>query len=299
MARHERLRHGRYGAIVLSPHFDDAVYSMAGRMLAAQESGTRVLVVTVFADAGTGGRPGRFTDYTTRRAEDRAAMHALDLDYLQLDLPELAFRRTSLSAWLRAGHNALPIPRDSVWAATRAGIVSVVEERLEAAGTLHAPRSIGAHPDHRLVTETAIDVARAFRLHVELHDDLPYALYPAEVADAPYLFGGARRQARWRDVAASARLYRPGPTRVLLVPALLVRAAVVRRLFRRAADGPLAATRGVECTADVSRQFARKLDAMRLYTTQTSYWYGHAPLADLHPTAGGVPVERYLEIVSL
>jgi LmbE family N-acetylglucosaminyl deacetylase len=296
MPRHERLRRVRYQAVVLSPHFDDAVYSMAGRMLALQESGRPVLVATVFGDGGTGGSMGRFTDYTTRRAEDRAAMAALNLDYLAFDLPEAALRKTPLLEWVRSQQSAVPVQRGALWTTTRDAIASVVRDRLDAGGMLHAPRSIGGHPDHRLVTEGAIDVARSLSLDIALYDDLPYALYPAFVAEAPYVFGGVRRPARWRDVARSARLYRPGPMRALLVPLLLIRSAAMRRLFRRAASDALSETVGIEREADVSAQFARKLDAMRLYATQTPYFYGHAPLPEQHPTTRGAPVERYLEI---
>jgi LmbE family N-acetylglucosaminyl deacetylase len=85
--------------VVVSPHLDDAVISLAATIARAAKAGARVRVLTVFAGNPASGQPAGGWDqrggYTTegaaaagRRAEDRAACAIVGAEPVWLDFPD-------------------------------------------------------------------------------------------------------------------------------------------------------------------------------------------------------------------
>lgn len=286
----EGPRAEHYDVLVFSPHLDDAVYSLGGTMLAERQAGRRVLVVTVFghgrdvAPTGT----GPYDDYAAREAEDRAAMAALDVDYLWLNLPELLFRRARLGDRLAQLVPHATVSGTAAFAETLKAMRAAVERHAGEATRIYLPLAVGAHPDHRLVHEAGRLglVGRDLRFY----EDVPYALDPALVDARLAVLVGAPGPSAFRVARAVARLVFRGGARVLgLFPLylFLATAELARRAFGHVER---IASMSVE-TRDVGASLRAKADAMRLYRSQTPLFFD-APVEDALSRREGAPVER-------
>jgi LmbE family N-acetylglucosaminyl deacetylase len=146
---------------ILSPHFDDAVLSCWHLL----EGPGAVRVVNVFTASPPPGLPVPWWDRITgatdavgrmqeRREEDQRALAGTGREATGLDLLDDQYRRS-----------ALP--------------VGAVIERLLAEvrpdTVLHAPVGLDGHPDHVLVRDAALTMART-GWRVELYADLPHAI---------------------------------------------------------------------------------------------------------------------------
>jgi LmbE family N-acetylglucosaminyl deacetylase len=159
--------------IILSPHFDDAVFSLGGFIATAPE---RVIVVTVFAGApvaDVAGRWDRWSRFKTgaeavhaRSMENRAALAALGVPpngILNLDYLDRQYR-----------------PDTSQTVCLRAAIAASVREIVGSHGrrvNVFSPASAW-HQDHQLVTHAALELWKAGELpdaDVFLYQDQPYA----------------------------------------------------------------------------------------------------------------------------
>ena len=154
-------------ALALSPHLDDAAFSCGGTLALLSRAGWRVVVATLFTrsvatprgfalacqlDKGLGPK----VDYMAlRRAEDRAAIHALGLaDPVHVPLPEAPHRGYESAAMLFGPL----LPGDSI-----AGALREVVDRLLADYTPNlvlAPQALGGHVDHIHVVEALRSVDR-------------------------------------------------------------------------------------------------------------------------------------------
>lgn len=185
----------RLPLIVLSPHLDDGVLS-AFALLA---SSRHVELVTVFTAASRDGVASEWDvalgfgssddAMDTRLAEDRAASALLDVPIRHLGLREVAYRsgdderrvrealRSTLVEMLdrHPGGVVIAVPaamgRDpSWWRRFR----RVLTDRWPIPGLRMRPGD-GAHPDHRLVHDIALDVVLPRGGTVVVYEDLPYA----------------------------------------------------------------------------------------------------------------------------
>jgi LmbE family N-acetylglucosaminyl deacetylase len=172
--------------LVLSPHFDDAVFSAWDVLSSPAE----VLIVTVFAgipatgfvtalDRNRGGTESA-TIVHQRRADDCAALamagrqvihlDLLDADYRAFQLPDL---RTAIERApgrfvpLVASDHRIAVAPDEV-AHHLAGIL--LEDDL-----IYAPAGIGGHPDHRDLARLGLDLAQR-GWTVTLYGDIPYLM---------------------------------------------------------------------------------------------------------------------------
>jgi LmbE family N-acetylglucosaminyl deacetylase len=174
-------------AVAVSPHLDDAVFSVGGTVAALVAAGWRVRVVTCFTASVADPSPfalstqldkglGRDVDYMAlRRAEDTAALAHLGAEPVHLPLPEAPHRGYTSAPDLFAGHH----PDDAV-----AGpLAEALAPLLRDADRVLAPQAIGDHVDHRVVAEVVAGL-------------VPEALF---WRDAPYVL---RRPdaAAWRAV---------------------------------------------------------------------------------------------------
>lgn len=161
------------GAVILSPHLDDAVFS-CWHLLAQPGD---VSVVNVFAGSPNGAAASRaWWDRLTRassaaeRMEERRAEDATALG--------MAGRGSISLDFLDEQYRARPQPF--------ADIAVRLAAELDPATRIYAPAGIGDVPDHALVRDAALALRRdAF--DVSLYADLPHALlygWPASVAGA-------------------------------------------------------------------------------------------------------------------
>ena len=166
--------------LAVSPHLDDAAFSVGGTLAALVDAGHDVIVLTVFTrsvpdptgfalacqtDKGLGPE----VDYMAlRREEDRRAMAALGVAHEHLDLPEAPHRGYDSAAALFAG----PLPGDEAWR----DVVALLEGR--EADLWLGPQSLGAHVDHLHVTRALAACGRP----VQWWRDAPYVLRVPDAA---------------------------------------------------------------------------------------------------------------------
>jgi LmbE family N-acetylglucosaminyl deacetylase len=222
---------------ILSPHFDDAVLSCWQLLVSPAD----VTVVNVFTAEPPAGTPPPWWDRATgatdpvermreRRGEDAAALALVGTLSVELGLLDDQYRCVQLS--LRE-------------------VVERITFEVAPQAIIHAPGAFDGHPDHVLVRDAALELARAGRA-VVLYADLPHASargWPAWLSGEP--------SARAREIAADW-------DRVLWEAGLVVR-KLVRRV--RPLDAP---TR------------ARKLQALAFYESQRVALdrYAFVPLDD-------------------
>ncbi|MFF0151737.1 PIG-L deacetylase family protein [Micromonospora sp. NPDC005203] len=150
-------------AVAVSPHLDDAVFSVGGTLAALVAAGWTVRVVTCFtatvaelspfalACQVDKGLPAEVDYMALRRAEDDAACAVLGAEPVHLPLPEAPHRGYSDPAALFAGVRA----DDRVADALR----PLLRPQLANADVVLAPQALGDHADHRIVTETVARLA--------------------------------------------------------------------------------------------------------------------------------------------
>ncbi|WP_380284979.1 PIG-L deacetylase family protein [Kitasatospora purpeofusca] len=178
------------GHLVVSPHPDDAVWSLGGRIARWTAAGLPVTVVTVFdgadaADAAEGadGQDGpdgpdgpdgwrRIAEPAVRRREDRAALAALGVTRVSLALPDAALRTTAGRPRYRAVPRLFgrPHPDD---AALPAAVAGALRPWCPPGTRLHAPLAAGRHVDHALVRAAVEELAAP---GTAWYEDFPYPL---------------------------------------------------------------------------------------------------------------------------
>lgn len=177
-----------YDLLVLSPHLDDGVLSVAGLMHSARARGERVLVATVFTADEPPQPPSRLArelherfglDHDVqveRRREDLAACASLGVDALHLDLTDALYRTDDATGKAFYGDlgSLFAPPRTADTESLVARLQSRFAELPPAARVL-APLGIGGHVDHRLVCAAA-DRFFGDRPGTELvhYEDYPY-----------------------------------------------------------------------------------------------------------------------------
>ncbi len=172
----------------VSPHLDDAAFSVGGTLAALATAGHEVTVVTCFTasvpdPAGFAlacqldkGLPADVDYMALRRAEDAAAMAVLGATPLHLDLPEAPHRGYTGAPDLFAGvHDG-----DGIWTTVRDLLAAVP-------GDLWlAPQALGAHVDHLQVLRAVAGTGRP----VLWWRDSPYVLREPDAVPGPDLPGG-------------------------------------------------------------------------------------------------------------
>nr|AAD27813.1 unknown [Streptomyces lavendulae]AAD32721.1 MitC [Streptomyces lavendulae] len=163
-----------YGPVVLSPHADDAVWSLGGRLARWAAEGPRPTVVTVFAGPAAG-KPESWrsaADPAVRRAEDRAACAELGVRHVPLGFTDAALR-TASGAYLYASPRRLFGP----WHPADLPLLEEVRAALlplcAGASSVHVPLAAGRHVDHRLVRGAVEPLSPA---RTVFYEDFPYRL---------------------------------------------------------------------------------------------------------------------------
>lgn len=185
-------------AVAVSPHLDDAVFSVGGLLAALVEHGWRVRVVTALTASVPGPTGfalacqtdkglGADVDYMAlRRGEDLAATaHLGVVDVVHLPLPEAPHRGYASAAELFSG------ARDDDDLVER--LVPALAPHLAGADLVLAPQALGGHVDHVLV-------ARAVLRLSSTADGLAEDAGPLWWRDSPYVI---------RDPGATSPLVLP------------------------------------------------------------------------------------------
>ena len=171
--------------VILSPHPDDAVWSLGGAMAAWRELG-EVLVVSVFdgdgleaSHDGASGERWRGDRMTAiRRREDREALESLGCALAGLGLPDAALRQDPTGAFACLTVEELfaeqPLRR---WPRVSGELVARVQALLRPDDVVVAPLAVGRHVDHCIVHK----LARHLDCDVDYYAEFPYASAP----DAP------------------------------------------------------------------------------------------------------------------
>jgi LmbE family N-acetylglucosaminyl deacetylase len=174
--------------VAVSPHLDDAAFSVGGTLAALADAGHEVTVVTCFTrsvpdPAGFAlacqldkGLPADVDYMALRRDEDAAAMAVLGAASRHLDLPEAPHRGYTSAPDLFAGvHDG-----DDVWRSVCAALADVP-------GDLWlAPQALGAHVDHLQVLRAVAALGRP----TLWWRDSPYVLREPGAVPGPGLPGG-------------------------------------------------------------------------------------------------------------
>jgi LmbE family N-acetylglucosaminyl deacetylase len=161
--------------LVLSPHLDDAVLSCPGWIQRLVRQGERVVVATVFTEAGeTAG-----TLYRRRRSEDRRAAKLLGAETVHLGFRDAPFRSPRYRDFF-----GIVFGRAREYAATRSQVIARLQDLVarQSPDRVLAPMAAGNHVDHRLVRDAALQAAGRSRL--SFYEDRPYAFLRAHVAHA-------------------------------------------------------------------------------------------------------------------
>ena len=145
--------------LVLQPHADDAVWSIAEHMLTWLEDGHQVEVFTTH-----GGKvPGQEAKHTTLRKEHRSVMQKMGCEdfYCQSFFDDAWDERPAASAW--AGE-----------------VADLIFEQTSKPDVLVGP--VGAHhPDHQVIAWVTHALERRWLTYAWWYEELPYyVLYPAD-----------------------------------------------------------------------------------------------------------------------
>lgn len=215
------------GILVLSPHPDDAVWSLGGRIADWIRAGRPVTVLTVF-DGTTAGPapPGRWravADPALRRREDEAAVGRLGARRHSLGLIDAALRRREdgeprYTSLIRVFGSMHPADSDLI-GRIRAGVLGLAGD----GGTVYAPLAAGRHVDHCLVRAAVEDTPQ---LRLRFYEDFPYQIsagahaglvpYYTEVSAGDWLAGALEYRSQVKALFGSS---------AALARALLARAA--------------------------------------------------------------------------
>ena len=179
--------------VVLSPHLDDAVFSVGATVARASRGGARVSVLTMFAgdpqSSAPAGKWDRLAGFVTageaataRRREDRKACSLL---------------------------SAAPVWQpflDEQYADDSDGdaLAEVLEEALRTADTLLLPGFPLTHPDHVRLVRLVL-AAGLFRGRIGLYAEQPYMLWERRAGIAESLRDLVPETIRWRGTRIGYR----------------------------------------------------------------------------------------------
>jgi len=159
-------------ALVLSPHPDDAAFSVGG--LLHTRVFAPVTIVTVFGETNYLGVHGFRDDAreatSIRRAEDEAFAAAVGASLISCAFPDASVRLGSSLDAIFGQAEAVPAELPEM-------LAEIV--RRERPAVILAPAAIGGHVDHRIVRALAPELARVCDAALVYYEDLPYAGWTA------------------------------------------------------------------------------------------------------------------------
>lgn len=166
--------------VVVSPHPDDAVWSLGGRLARWVSRGAPVTVVTVFDGPSTPGPspPGapdgwrRVAHPAVRRREDRAALGELGVGHISLGFTDAALRTTDGRHRYRSAPRVFAAPHPDDGDLPRA-IRDALRPLCPPGARVYGPLAAGRHVDH-VVSRAAVEQLAA--PGTTWYEDFPYPL---------------------------------------------------------------------------------------------------------------------------
>ena len=170
--------------VVLSPHLDDAVYSLGGLLAWRARQGDSVEVWTICAGEPPPGPLSPLAQVlhqvwglsveevvAVRRAEDHAACRLLGLVPRHLDVPDAIYRRDAHGQPLYPDFEALTGVLHPADEPLVDALAAQFRREWPVEAQVVAPLAIGGHVDHRLIRAAAEAVGRPLAYYA----DFPYA----------------------------------------------------------------------------------------------------------------------------
>jgi LmbE family N-acetylglucosaminyl deacetylase len=161
--------------VVLSPHSDDAAYSLAGLIRHCHDLGTPITIVTVFSRSAYAPRllfRGRDRVTRIRRLEDErfAATVAPGCQMRWLDEPDARLRQDYRGA---EAHTSRPLTAGD--RALIGKLALAFHTLIDVNATVCLPLGVGGHVDHLIVRDAGLGLARTGGDSLYFYEDLPYA----------------------------------------------------------------------------------------------------------------------------
>jgi LmbE family N-acetylglucosaminyl deacetylase len=145
-----------YDTVVLSPHPDDAVFSLGGAMLKGILG--KILIVNVFTrSAYVVDEVASDVEVTElRRAEDLKAVASLGCKSVYMELPDSSLKDCYRTEADYMDRNA-DIHADPCWEAARIGVLEMLQGLNY--GLALFPLGLGGHVEHRILKEIGLEAA--------------------------------------------------------------------------------------------------------------------------------------------
>lgn len=166
--------------IILSPHPDDAVWSLGGAIPLWKNEGEVVILSVYDGDASahatvrfreTQHRWRSFGSAAQRRVEEARAMSYLQCHYRGLGYCDAAMRLSAAGQFEYASQQSVLGRRaDEDWPAVPDSLAKELQSLLRPQDTLVAPLAVGLHPDHCTVHK----LARQFIGKIVYYAEFPY-----------------------------------------------------------------------------------------------------------------------------
>lgn len=155
---------------IVSPHIDDACFSLGLTMEMHNSLGHQIDVINCFtiSDFTIEKNCSDVEEVTRiRKTEDRKLASMLEgLRFKNLDLLDAPLRKDLIK-------QKLPLTRDNQVLVHK--IVSSIRDIVPVGSNLYCPISIGNHIDHLICMEAAITISRSKSYFISFYEDLPYA----------------------------------------------------------------------------------------------------------------------------
>lgn len=169
---------------VISPHIDDAVFSLGLLIREYSKIGNRVTIINCFSITNfTLNRRDLGVQFVTclRKSEDRKlARRMRNLELINLDFEDAPLRGETI-------RQEFPLSSKN-----RNLAISIEEEIyriIPEASSIFFPLSIGNHIDHLICLEVAVRFAQCGKYDINFYEDLPYvAKNPCSALDSKVMF---------------------------------------------------------------------------------------------------------------
>jgi LmbE family N-acetylglucosaminyl deacetylase len=172
---------GSKSIAVLSPHSDDAAFSLSGLLHLAADRGYTCTIITAFSRSRrtrTGGiEPDeeRVTAMRKREDQDFVSQLGAGARVLWCDLPDPSVRLPAArDTWY------VPRPLSADERGFVAGIARFCEEHVADSSALLAPMALGRNRDHLIARTAALEFVRRSPRGLFFYEDLPYAARMSE-----------------------------------------------------------------------------------------------------------------------
>ncbi len=152
--------------LYISPHFDDVVFSCAGKIIDDVTNGFKVIVVTVFTKSNA----KDLVIYKTRSEENNQALLILGAEGINLDFFDAPYRHQYYNSFRRLLLERHPLDNIEFVSSIGVALNELYSAILPA--EVYAPLAVGEHIDHRLCFESVVGYLSC---PITFYEDRPYS----------------------------------------------------------------------------------------------------------------------------